>query len=100
MDFFESPKLMTREQRLGAVAAILATGMARARAAELSNPAGDKSDSGNVAAQPLDSTRETRLSGLTVYGAERPQSKRADEVLRAPRRLSPQHPSEERARHG
>jgi hypothetical protein len=100
VDLFESPNLMTPEQRLGAVAAILAAGMARARAAELANPASGKSDSGNLAAQPLDSAGETRLSGHTVYRAERPHTKRADEMERAPRRLSPQRPSKERDRHG
>jgi hypothetical protein len=101
MDFSEPPGALTPEQRLQGVAAILALGLSRARIAELANQsAGGEQGSDEAAARPLDPVAKTRLSVDTVYGAERSQMKRADGVLSAPRRLSPQHPSSKRARHG
>lgn len=92
MDFTDPLEESNEQAQLERIAAILARGITRLRALDLAER--------ESPAEPLDSSAETRLSGHTVNGAERPQMKRAVAVFASPRRLSPQHPSRERARHG
>jgi hypothetical protein len=82
---------MTPEERRREICQLLARGILRRRARQLEQPV--------PSAAPLDLVAETRLSG-EVNGAESAPKKRAVAVLLTPRRLSPQHPSSERARHG
>jgi hypothetical protein len=84
------PSDLSPEQRRLEVAAILARGILVRRAGNLSESA----------AAPLDSTAETRLSVSAVNGAESVSNKPSRQSARTPRRLSPQHPSTERASHG
>src|SRR5262245_54258911 len=85
-------KMFPRD-RLAAVAEIFARGFLRLRALDLA-----PKPNAETSAAPLELSTETRLSGDSgLRDPKAPETSRADEVSLPLRRLSPQHPSRERA---